>query len=222
MQPNLLVFRSTLTPNFKNQMETFQSVSYLTLLKHELLHPFVVLSCFFQQAYSFTWSTSIWSYSLLVKWDLTPTPCRTLWWGNVVWAGDWTGLLGKGPCHTGTETSLMEKGGTIRAQRGGAWCKLVREPVSGWAASLTWLNVYAKGQRREMVLASSPVLKDISMNTASQGRSTRWANNFPTMCPRHSADHCFHSVYTQGCLPTFSPGVGQCPLGYIPAKSTDL
>lgn len=31
---NLLLARSTLAPNFKNQMETFQLGPYLTLLKH--------------------------------------------------------------------------------------------------------------------------------------------------------------------------------------------
>ena len=43
------------------------------------------------------------------------------------------------------------------------------------------------------------------MNAASLGHVLRCANNFPTLCPRHSLDCCFHGVCPQTVCPFFSP-----------------
>ena len=50
----------------------------------------------------------------------------------------------------------------------------------------------------------------------SQGLSLRRGNYLPSACPRWSSDNC----HPPGCLPAFSPGAVQCPLGTIPGSKT--
>lgn len=80
------------------------------------------------------------------------------------------------------------------------------------AASCRCSCTYAAWQGKEMAQVSFFVPRGISVNSPSLGHAPGWANNLPTLCPRHSSDPYFHTMFL-GCLPAFFPGAVQCPLG---------
>ena len=88
-------------------------------------------------------------------------PCRTLWLVDVVCAGVFADLLGKGLLRW--SFNLSEKNSTSRAQ-GRTWCKQVKQPVLVLCCLLNWFMLRGGegngasqplcSQTRESVLAA--------------------------------------------------------------------
>lgn len=105
-----------------------------------------------------------------------------------MWAGACTGLLGR-VLLSWDQISLPEKDSVTRTQWGRTWYKQVKQTVSIFYC-LCW------GQ-----LLFFP--ESVSMNAASQGYSTKRANNLNNLCPWWSSDHCFHIIFPWVfCLPS--------------------
>lgn len=56
--------------------------------------------------------------------------------------------------------------------------------------------------------------RGVSLHAALRGTLSRKGNNLHPVYPRNFSDLCFH-VLPPGCLPFFSPGAVQCPVGSI-------
>lgn len=132
--------------------------------------------------------------------------CKTVEWEDAMWAGVWASLLGEGvPLHWDRGKWDWEEPfrQSMGSRRDGVWCKPSEVVSIGTAlvpAGSPALMLRDRGKGTSQFLCSQ---KGLSMNAASLEHVPKWANNFPTVCPRNFSDHGFHIVYPQAvCLPS--------------------
>ena len=115
-------------------------------------------------------------------------PCRTLWSGDMVLPGVSAGLLGRRPTVLGLRQALLRREVLPECRVLGLCVSKLGSHCWSCAASHMWPCVYAEGQGREMVLASSFSLEQHLHECSSQRSASKGENNLPTLCPRHSSN----------------------------------
>lgn len=106
--------------------------------------------------------------------------------------------LGAEAHHAGTEASLTKKGRPTRAQRGGAWCKQFRQPLSELSCFPQVSLFFAEGQGGKWHHRAS-LFSETSLceSCYPQGSIPILENNLLPMCPNHFSDQCFHDICSQ-------------------------